>query len=65
MRRFLLAFCVGLSSPAVLAEPCKDPASSSSIPDIALTEVASGFKNPVHVSGDGGGRLFVVEQPGV
>ena len=65
MRRFLVAFCLGLASPAILAGPCKETASSTPIPDIVLTEVASGFKNPVHVSGDGGGRLFVVEQAGV
>jgi len=65
MRRFLVALCLGLASPVLVAAPCKDPAPSASIPDIALIEVASGFKNPVYVSGDGGGRLLVVEQAGV
>ncbi|MFP5348760.1 MAG: PQQ-dependent sugar dehydrogenase [Gammaproteobacteria bacterium] len=65
VRHLPLIFVFALAPPIVsAASPCADPAANT-IPDIALTEVASGFKYPVHASGDGGGRLFVVEQPGV
>ena len=62
----VLAFCLGLAiTPLHAATPCPDPKPGAPIPDIALTEVASGLKNPVHIVGDGGGRLLVVEQAGV
>ena len=40
---------------------------SPAFPAIALTRIASGFVQPVHVThaGDGSGRLFVVERGGV
>ncbi len=48
------------------AEICNEPDSSAPIPDIKLQEVADGFDKPLHIThaGDGGGRLFVVEQGG-
>lgn len=45
---------------------CTEP-KDGALPDIALEDVASGFKKPVHVasSGPGDDRLYVVEQAGV
>lgn len=47
------------------AATCAEPPATAPIPDITLAEVASGFKNPVHIAHDGTpGRLYVVEQAG-
>ena len=64
MRHPALVLLAGLLVPSAFAAPCKDPAPGAPIPDISLTEVAGGFKSPVHVNGEGG-RLYVVEQAGV
>jgi glucose/arabinose dehydrogenase len=55
-------------SPAATGTPPGSPASGGH-PDlaavrVALTTVVAGLDSPVWVSGDGSGRLFVVEQPG-
>jgi glucose/arabinose dehydrogenase len=51
----------GTAAPAL----CSEPPATAPIPDIALAEVASGFKNPVHIAHDGTpDRLYVVEQAG-
>ena len=44
---------------------CTEP-KDGALPDVALEDVASGFKKPVHVasSGPGDDRLYVVEQAG-
>jgi glucose/arabinose dehydrogenase len=56
LRNFKYGFAV------LLAVPCV----ASAAPPITLQEVASGFSSPVELvnSGDGSGRLFVVEQGG-
>lgn len=61
-----VAVILGFALPTALAAPCQDPGANAPIPDIALTPVVTGLTNPVHVtgSGDGSGRLFVVEQAG-
>jgi glucose/arabinose dehydrogenase len=67
VHRYLLSV---LFAPVVTlaahAAPCPDPEAGTPIPDIALKEVATGLRNPVHITGagDGSGRLYVVEQAG-
>ncbi|MCX6031180.1 MAG: PQQ-dependent sugar dehydrogenase [Chloroflexi bacterium] len=56
-------------TPSATASPTATPTSSptpSDWPQLALTPVASGLAQPVHVThaGDNSGRLFVVEQGG-
>lgn len=65
----LRLFLVAASSLFVFARahaqpPCRD--TTSTIPPIALTEVARGFKQPTHIASPPGDDrlLFVVEQPG-
>jgi glucose/arabinose dehydrogenase len=60
---FLLAACGGGGGGGGGSAP--PPASSS--PGIILTQITSGFVEPVHIThaGDGSGRLFVVERAGV
>ena len=53
-----------LIAAAAVAAPCPEPAVEAPIPDIALKEVVTGLRNPVHVTGDGSGRLYIVEQHG-
>lgn len=53
--------CLSLLAACGSSDGQRTPAAA----DIALEEVATGFANPVHIaSGDGTGRLFVVEQRG-
>ena len=51
--------------PTVQADPAADAFSANNV-SLGLSQVASGFTNPVLVTGagDGSGRLFVVEQGG-
>jgi len=63
---FLLLF--GASISCITA--CNKNESSNSLPEIpqiSLVRIASGLTQPVHIThaGDGSGRLFVVEKPGV
>lgn len=62
----VLWWLMAIALPAAAAAPCREPAIDAPIPDIAFSEVARGFKQPVHIThaGDGSGRLFVVEQAG-
>ncbi|HEU4328115.1 MAG TPA: PQQ-dependent sugar dehydrogenase [Roseiflexaceae bacterium] len=61
------------AAPAATAEPNAAPAgqptaqpAAGETPTIALSEIADGLDQPLHVThaGDGSGRLFVVEKPG-
>ncbi len=65
-RAVLLGALLPVGALAAAPAPCPDPAANAPIPDIALAEVASGLKNPVHIAHDGtANRLYVVEQAGV
>jgi len=48
-------------------EDSSGPSGGAAMPEINVMKVADGFDSPVQVTsaGDGSGRLFVVEQPGV
>ena len=68
MREYRLVALFGLFALALLiAAACPAASESPAWPELALTPVLAGLTNPVHVAsaGDGSGRLFVVEQPGV
>jgi glucose/arabinose dehydrogenase len=54
------------NSVHLVTDPDSLGTSSNPIPQIALASVATGFSSPVHIahSGDGSGRLFVVEREG-
>ncbi|MFQ5993750.1 MAG: PQQ-dependent sugar dehydrogenase [Acidiferrobacterales bacterium] len=60
----LAMLALGESAHAVV---CAEKNANQPIPRIALREVASGLRKPVHVTnaGDGSNRLFIVEQGGV
>ncbi len=57
----------GTELAAQVDDPCEVVAPSVAQPTIALERVADGFESPAYLThaGDGSGRLFVVEQPGV
>ena len=63
------AGCVQLFSVATQPppDPCGVDVPTGDPPSIGLELLADGFSNPVYLAhaGDGTGRLFVVEQPGV
>ena len=64
-----VAGCVQLFSVATQPprDPCGVDAPTGDLPSLELELLADGFSNPVYLAhaGDGTGRLFVVEQPGV
>jgi hypothetical protein len=61
----LLAALLHLADVAAAAALCSEPPATAPIPDIALAEVASGLRAPVHIAHDGTpDRLYVVEQAG-
>ncbi len=62
----LFGFFGGVTSAAPI-EPCHEPRAEAAMPAILFDDVATGFRDPVHVTAafDGSGRLFVVEQQGV
>src|ERR1043166_7434845 len=61
----LTRFCIGLFFLAAVIV-LRGASAPIDWPELAATQVATGATFPVHVahSGDGSGRLFVVEQPG-
>jgi Glucose / Sorbosone dehydrogenase/FG-GAP-like repeat len=63
-RRMCIAFAALCGATALLTV---SPRTAWAVPTVTYQEVASGFASPVEManSGDGSGRLFVVEQGGV
>jgi glucose/arabinose dehydrogenase len=61
----LLAALLPVTDVAAAPALCAEPPATAPIPDIALAEVASGLRAPVHIAHDGTPeRLYVVEQAG-
>lgn len=56
----------GMELTAQIDDPCQVTTPSVARPEIELTQVASGFSSPAHLThaADESDRLFVVEQPG-
>ena len=53
-----------LGGTAVSAQPTNQPAAPTGI-SLTVTEVESGFSQPVDIANAGDDRLFIVEQPGI